>query len=184
MDRFIFSCVSVAMAGLGLWMAVWPAWIIFQSRDGGDNRPVTGGEIWATRALPEPRSSLAACTASMLFLRACRVSMVLRRSRECRHKWSGEFAAINDTPTFLCSPTNADLRPSEITVFSSVFPIIQPPSPDGFTGGRKFVANVGSTLRSYSIGVATTIRVTPPRRMGSPFRAGVVSRIRSASHAR
>jgi hypothetical protein len=49
MDRFIFSCVAVAMAGLGSWMAVWPAWIVVQSRDGGDNRPVTGGEIWATR---------------------------------------------------------------------------------------------------------------------------------------
>ena len=49
MDRFVFGCVAVAMMGLGLCMAVWPGWIILKSRDDGDNHPLTGGEIWATR---------------------------------------------------------------------------------------------------------------------------------------
>jgi hypothetical protein len=32
-------------------MAVWPAWAALKSRDDGDSRPPTAGEIWAMRVI-------------------------------------------------------------------------------------------------------------------------------------
>jgi hypothetical protein len=51
MDRFVFSCVGIAMMGLGLCMVVWPGWIMLKSRDEDDKRPLTGSEIWTTRVI-------------------------------------------------------------------------------------------------------------------------------------
>lgn len=39
------------MMGLGLCMAAWPGWIVLKSRDEGDNRPLTRGEVLTTRVV-------------------------------------------------------------------------------------------------------------------------------------
>ncbi len=49
MDRFVFVCVGAAMMGLGLCMVVRPGWVVLNSRDADDDRPLTGSEFWATR---------------------------------------------------------------------------------------------------------------------------------------
>jgi hypothetical protein len=51
MERIVFSCVAVALIGLGVCMAVRPAWVVLKSRDEDDNRPQTSGEIWLTRVV-------------------------------------------------------------------------------------------------------------------------------------
>jgi len=35
--------------GLGVCMVVWPVWVVLKSRDEGDDRPLSSGEILATR---------------------------------------------------------------------------------------------------------------------------------------
>ena len=49
MERIAFSCVAIALVGLGVCTVVWPALVILKSRDGGDNRPISSGQILATR---------------------------------------------------------------------------------------------------------------------------------------
>lgn len=49
MQRIAFSCVAIALIGLGVCTVVWPAWVILKSRDEGDNRPLSSGQILATR---------------------------------------------------------------------------------------------------------------------------------------
>lgn len=50
MERFIFSCVAIALMLLGVHMAIWPAWIILADRETGDSPP-TSGEVWRMRLL-------------------------------------------------------------------------------------------------------------------------------------
>jgi hypothetical protein len=50
-DRIVFSCVAVALMGLGVSMIDWPTWVALNSRDDDDSRPVTSGEIWTMRAV-------------------------------------------------------------------------------------------------------------------------------------
>jgi hypothetical protein len=49
MERIVFSCGAVALMGLGVCMVVWPVWIVMKSRDEGDNRALSSGQIFATR---------------------------------------------------------------------------------------------------------------------------------------
>jgi hypothetical protein len=49
MERFIFGFGAAAMTVLGGLMVIWPRWIIVQSRDADDRRPVSNGEALATR---------------------------------------------------------------------------------------------------------------------------------------
>ena len=49
MERIAFSCVAIALIGLGVCMVVWPAWVVLKSRDEDENRPLSSGQIWATR---------------------------------------------------------------------------------------------------------------------------------------
>ena len=51
MERFVFGCVAVAGIGSGLGMAVRPGCAALRSRDDGDSRPPTAGEIWAMRVV-------------------------------------------------------------------------------------------------------------------------------------
>jgi len=51
MERIAFSCVAVALIGLGVSMVVWPAWVVLKSRDEDDNCSLTSGEIWTTRVV-------------------------------------------------------------------------------------------------------------------------------------
>lgn len=51
MDRIVFSCVAVALMGLGVSMIVWPTWVALNSRDDDDSRPVTSREIWTMRVV-------------------------------------------------------------------------------------------------------------------------------------
>jgi hypothetical protein len=51
MDRIVFSCVAVALIGLGVCMVVWPAWVILKSRDEDDRRPLSAGEICLMRVV-------------------------------------------------------------------------------------------------------------------------------------
>jgi hypothetical protein len=49
MDRFTFTGAAVAMMLLGTGMVVMPGRVISASRDQGDDRPPTAGEVWRTR---------------------------------------------------------------------------------------------------------------------------------------
>ena len=49
MERIAFSCVAIALMGLGVCMAVWPVWIVLKSRDEGGNHTLSSGEIRAIR---------------------------------------------------------------------------------------------------------------------------------------
>jgi hypothetical protein len=51
MDRLVFGGIAVALLGLGLCMVIWPGWITLNSRDDGDDRPLTIGELWAIRVV-------------------------------------------------------------------------------------------------------------------------------------
>jgi hypothetical protein len=49
MDRFIFMGVGFAMMNLGVGMAIMPVRVIEVSRDHGETRAPTVGEVWRTR---------------------------------------------------------------------------------------------------------------------------------------
>jgi hypothetical protein len=50
-DKITFSCVAVALMGLGVCMIVWPAWVALKSRDDDDRSPVTSGQISTMRVV-------------------------------------------------------------------------------------------------------------------------------------
>jgi hypothetical protein len=51
MERIVFSCVAVALIGLGICMVLWPAWVMLKSRDEDDNGPLTSRAIRTTRVV-------------------------------------------------------------------------------------------------------------------------------------
>jgi hypothetical protein len=49
MERYIFMGAATSMMLLGVGMVIMPRRVISTSRDRGDTRPPTAGEIWRTR---------------------------------------------------------------------------------------------------------------------------------------
>jgi hypothetical protein len=51
-ERYLFCIVPVGLIVLGVCMVIWPAKVVLQNRDKGEEtRPPATGEIWVTRVV-------------------------------------------------------------------------------------------------------------------------------------